>query len=165
MESLGYLRKTMELTKRLREEPIRHLPLSAPIVISEDTPISKLTHLLADGNRGCLLVEKNGYLHGLVSERDILCKVIEKKLSEDEPASVIMSTELKTLNPDETLDKAIKVMTSGGHRHVPLVDVDRRILGIISAKNIIDYISEHFPAEVFNLPPRLDQKMATKEGA
>jgi len=155
----------MELTKRLREEPIRHLPLNEPIVIREDTTIAALVQMLAEGNRGCVLVEKEGRLHGLVSERDILRKVIEKKLPVEDPASTIMSTDIKTLNPDETLARAIQVMTAGGYRHVPLVDSHRGILGIITARNIIDYISEHFPAEVFNLPPRIDQIMASKEGA
>ena len=155
----------MELTKRLRNELIRHLPLSEPIIVEEETPIASVIDQLAEGNRGCVLVEKEGQLHGLVSERDILCKVIEKKLSAREPTSKIMSTDLKILGPDDTLDKAIQVMTKGGYRHVPLVDSDRKILGIISARNLIDYISEHFPAEVFNLPPRLDQIMASKEGA
>ena len=155
----------MELTNRLRAELIRHLPLAEPIRIDEETPISVLIRQMAEGNRGCVLVEKEGRLHGLVSERDILCKVIEKKMGDEEPASSIMSTDLKTLFPDDTLDKAIRVMTEGGYRHVPLVDSNRRILGMITARNIIDYISEHFPAEVFNLPPRLDQKMASKEGA
>ncbi|MCA9413775.1 MAG: CBS domain-containing protein [Candidatus Omnitrophica bacterium] len=155
----------MELNRRLREELIRHLPLSEPIRIEETTPISTLIDLLADQNRGCVLVEKEGRLHGLVSERDILAKVLERKMSADEPVSAIMSTEIETLRPDESLDRAIQVMTSGGYRHVPLVDESNRILGLISARNVIDYISEHFPAEVFNLPPRLDQKMVSKEGA
>ena len=155
----------MELNRRLREELIRHLPLSEPIRIEETTPISTLIDLLADQNRGCVLVEKEGRLHGLVSERDILAKVLERKMSADEPVSAVMSTEIETLRPDESLDRAIQVMTSGGYRHVPLVDESNRILGLISARNVIDYISEHFPAEVFNLPPRLDQKMVSKEGA
>ncbi|MCA9416575.1 MAG: CBS domain-containing protein, partial [Candidatus Omnitrophica bacterium] len=116
----------MELNRRLREELIRHLPLSEPIRIEETTPISTLIDLLADQNRGCVLVEKEGRLHGLVSERDILAKVLERKMSADEPVSAIMSTEIETLRPDESLDRAIQVMTSGGYRHVPLVDESNR---------------------------------------
>lgn len=155
----------MELTQRLREMRIRHLPLPEPIVLDENDAIETLIQRLAEGNRGCVLIERDGALHGLVSERDILCKVVEKKLPQDEPISTIMSTELRTLSPDDALERAVTTMTEGGYRNIPLVDEHRRILGAVSARDIIDYIAEHFPAEVFNLPPRLDQKMVSKEGA
>lgn len=155
----------MELTQRLREMRIRHLPLPEPIVLDENDAIETLIHRLTEGNRGCVLIERDGVLHGLVSERDILCKVVDKKYPQEDPVSTIMSTELRTLSPDDTLERAVTTMTQGGYRNIPLVDEHRRILGAVAARDIIDYIAEHFPAEVFNLPPRLDQKMVSKEGA
>jgi len=155
----------MELTTTLRTELIRHLPLSETIIVEEETPIAEIIRKMEEKRRGCVLVEKENKLCGLVSERDILTKYIKKRMSESAPAREIMSTDLKTLSPEDTMEKAIRVMVRGGYRHVPLVDPDRKILGMVGARDIIDYIAEHFPAEVFNLPPHPEQHIASPEGA
>jgi CBS domain-containing protein len=155
----------MGLTETLRSEFIKHLPLPEAIVFSEETPISKVIDRMVAARRGCVLVEKGGQLHGLVSEKDILVKVVDKELPGSTPVSEIMVTRLETLSPEDTVGTAIEVMARGGYRHVPLVDADRRILGMMSARDIVSYIVEHFPAEVFNLPPLPDQKMVSPEGA
>ena len=48
---------------------------------------------------------------------------------------------------------ALNKMSVGGFRHVPLVDEERRPVGIISVKDIVDYIVDFFPNDVLTLPP------------
>jgi len=155
----------MELTETLRTECIRRLNLPEAIIVTEETPIAEVLKSMQEARRGCVLIEKHGKLHGLVSERDILVKFIGDRMSGDLPVREIMSTELKTLSPDDSVEKAIQVMSRGGYRHVPLVDAEGKILGMIAARNIVDFITEHYPAEVYNLPPRPDQLMGSPEGA
>ena len=51
---------------------------------------------------------------------------------------------------------ALSKMQRGGYRHLPVVDERGRPVGILSAKHIIRYIVEHFPAVVYNHPPTAD---------
>jgi CBS domain-containing protein len=52
----------------------------------------------------------------------------------------------------------------GGFRHVPLVDSDGRPVGILSVKDIVDYLAEHFPREVLNIPPEPGKQPRIPEG-
>jgi hypothetical protein len=55
-------------------------------------------------------------------------------------------------------------MTVHGYRSVPLVDERDRWLGLLSSRNVLRYIAEHFPEAVLNLPPRLNQHLRRAEG-
>jgi hypothetical protein len=44
------------------------------------------------------------------------------------------------------------------------VEGDGRAFGLLAASDAVQYIAEHFPAEVYNLPPRLHQPIRTLEG-
>jgi CBS domain-containing protein len=155
----------MELAKTLKRELVRHLPLPDPIILAEETPIAEAIKKMQEARRGCVLIEKGSQLAGLVTERDILVKYIGSPSDTFFTLKEIMTASPTTLSPEVSLEKAIQVMTEGGYRHVPLVDSGNHILGVVSARNIVSYIAEHFPAEVFNLPPRLEQKMESPEGA
>jgi len=56
-------------------------------------------------------------------------------------------------------------MSVGGYRHVPLVDPDGHPVGILSVKDIVDYLTEHFPREILNLPPEPGRQPRIPEGA
>jgi len=155
----------MELTETIREEPIRLLPPSQPLVVTEDLTILDVLAHMQQAKKGCVLIEREGRLAGIATERDILVKFIGHNHPETTSVAEIMSTEVETLGPDDTLDTAIRLMAEGGYRHIPLTDSDGRILGMVSARHLVAYLSEHFPAEVFNQPPRPDQISITPEGA
>jgi CBS domain-containing protein len=46
-------------------------------------------------------------------------------------------------------------MTAEGYRHIPLLDAEGNGAGLLSARDVLGYIAEHFPAEVLNVSPRL----------
>ena len=77
-----------------------------------------------------------------------------------------MTADLKTLGRKEALGTAIHLMTGGGYRHLPLVDEDGRLAGVVSARDLILYLAELFPMEVYNLPPspHQDQQIDSREG-
>lgn len=155
----------MKLSETLERELVRRLPLPDPIVLNEETSITEALRQMQEARRGCVLIQKDGKLCGLVTERDILVKYIGNREASHFTLKEIMTTTISTLSPDASLIQAISVMAKGGYRHVPLVDDSGTILGVVAARNLVNYIAEHFPAEVFNLPPRLEQKMESPEGA
>ena len=56
-------------------------------------------------------------------------------------------------------------MATGVYRNVPIVDDDRRVVGIVRQVDILKYLAEAFPEELLNLPPRPHQRMKESEGA
>ena len=95
----------------------------------------------------------------------LLDKLIGRGVSESEPVDRFMTRDPACLGPSASLGEAVRLMTEGGYRHIPLLDDRGRRAGLIAARDIVNYVAEHFPAEVVNLPPRLDQVFKTAEGA
>ena len=70
-----------------------------------------------------------------------------------------------TLHKDDTVGKAIALMSAGGFRRLPLVDEDGKVTGLVKVSGILHYLVEHFPKVVYTLPPAPHHKTTTREGA
>jgi CBS domain-containing protein len=66
--------------------------------------------------------------------------------------------------PADSVRTAIKRMQQGGYRHLPVVTEDGHPVGILSAKQVVHYVAEHYPSTVYALPDPHDIP-ATAEGA
>ena len=73
-----------------------------------------------------------------------------------------MSPDPRSLDADAPISAAIRWMTRRGYRHLPVVEGGEgpsagALVGVVSAGDLIDYLADHFPTEVYNLPPAQDQ--------
>jgi len=75
-----------------------------------------------------------------------------------------MTPDPETLRPDDRIAWALKLMHIGGYRHVPLTDRDGRPVGVVSIKDIIEYIIDLFPSPVLNLPPEAAPRAFDRRG-
>ena len=66
---------------------------------------------------------------------------------------------------EQTVKDALELMQSSRYRNVPVVDDDRRLVGVVRQVDIIKFLAESFPEELLNLPPRPHQKLKEPEGA
>jgi CBS domain-containing protein len=155
----------------LREARLRHLRRSESVVVGRRVPVKEVVQKMQETHTGgALVVEPDGRLAGIFTERDYLDKLSLAEtrsklgLEPETPVERLMTASPRTLTPEHTLGDAIRLMTEGGYRHIPLVEADGRALGLFSASDAVQYIAEHFPAEVYNLPPRLHQSIRTLDG-
>ena len=98
-----------------------------------------------------MLVIEGGILIGIITERDLLLKLDQAEL--DAPIGRLMTSDPEVLTPDDPIVYALNKMSVGGFRHIPLVDSERRPVGIVSVKDIIDYIVDFFPNDVLTVAP------------
>ena len=90
--------------------------------ISPDATVYDAIELMAEKNVGALLVMENGRLVGIVSERDYSRKVMLRgKTSRNSTVREIMTTELTTAHPRETVEECLRFMTEKRIRHLPVV--------------------------------------------
>jgi CBS domain-containing protein len=82
----------------------------------------------------------------------------------DAPVEGFMNTNPNTLRLEQTVLDALVLMQSRRFRNVPLVDEDRRLVGVIRQVDILKFLAESFPEELLNLPPRPHQRMQQAEG-
>ena len=161
----------------LREDRLRHVICDRVATVEQGTSLRDALDLLRDpASRGAVVVvrspgdgsggSRGAEVVGIFTERDYLDKIARNGAACDGPIDDLMTADPQVLSPDETIDVAIRWMTRGGYRHLPVVDAEGRLVGLVSTTHIVQYLAEFFPVEVYNLPPRLHQDRAinTREG-
>jgi CBS domain-containing protein len=146
--------------------PIRNLPLHKPILLEEGSSVAQALDLMKKNRIGCMLVVRNGKLTGIFTERDVLMKIVGTPLDlSTTPIETLMTRNPDCLQPDDMIAFALNRMHIGGFRHIPLVDENHKPVGIVSVKDIVDYLVDHFSEEVLNLPPNPIRVTTEREGA
>lgn len=109
---------------------------SAVHSISEKASIREAARLMTERHIGCLVILNAGRLKGILSERDIMTRVVSLGL-DAEAVSVgeVMTTRVTTVAPDESSDQALMRMQDGGFRHLPIVK-DGLVLGMLSVRDL-----------------------------
>jgi CBS domain-containing protein len=121
-----------------------------PLVLEADASLSEAIALMKQHRFGAILVVKDQNLVGIFTERDVLFKVVGEGLNlETTPLSDIMTAHPESLMADDLIVSALNRMTVGGYRHIPLVDADKKLTGIISIKDIIEYLVGLLEQELF----------------
>ncbi len=139
------------LDQQMIREPIRILNPRPPLSLPPSATLREAVRLMREQRIGCLLVVDRDRLDGIITERDLLLKLEGPDLTR--PVRELMTADPEVLSPDDPIVYALNKMSVGGFRHIPLVDAERRPVGIVSVKDIVDYIVEFFPDEVLTVPP------------
>lgn len=144
---------------------ISSLPLTPPVTVETGTPVGRVVDEVQKRNVGCVLVYEAGRMIGIITERDMLLKVVARDV--DYTTAKIddfMTRDPVTLSPDDSVGDAAALMTEHNFRHIPIIARNGTATGIVSIKDIIQLLAESFPEQVLNLPPRPHQRMETPEG-
>ncbi|HET9990202.1 MAG TPA: CBS domain-containing protein [Kofleriaceae bacterium] len=121
--------------------------------VTADAPMGKVVDEMKSHGRGCVLVVDGSALVGIFTERDVLNRIDHSDAAWPQVAvGAIMTPSPIVVRPDDSLAEAIRRLTAGHHRHLPVVD-ERGIRGVISIRDILAYIAARFPEEMMNLPP------------
>ena len=95
---------------------------------------------MADKNIGALPVIDNSRLIGIISERDYTRKVILKGLSsKDTPVRDIMTREVLTASPSDSIADCMRVMTEKRVRHLPVLE-GTKMIGIVSIGDVMEWV-------------------------
>ncbi len=108
--------------------------------VAPDATIYDAIAMMAEKNVGALLVMENEKLVGIISERDYSRKVMLKgKTSRDSFVREIMTTELTTAHPRETVEECLRFMTEKRIRHLPVV-AEGELRGVISIGDLVKHV-------------------------
>ncbi len=109
-----------------------------PIVVDFSASALDAIKAMVNHNVGAVAVAAEGKIRGIVSERDILRKVTYHNLPPDmTPVGEVMTKDVESLDKDATLEDALRVMVAHRVRHVPIVDDDGNVMGILSVLDLI----------------------------
>ena len=151
--------------KQLLAEPVRRLDLGEYILVTTDTSVRDTVERMSDMERACAFVVGEGTrLVGIVTDRDILKKVVSHPEMWDKTITEIMTPNPKTLPPNATTAEALRMMEEGRFRNVPIVQENGHIIGNLTHFSILNYLSDQFGDTVYNLPPDPDNYADTPYG-
>ncbi len=104
------------------------------------TSVYDALKLMADKNIGALMVMDGERLAGIFSERDYARKVILKgKTSRELSVSEVMTGDVISVRPDQTIVDCMELMTEKHIRHLPVLDAGR-LIGVISIGDVVKNI-------------------------
>ncbi len=110
------------------------------VAIDADATVFEAIALMAEKNIGALLVMEDGALAGLITERDYARKVVLRgKASPTTPVRDVMNTHLVTVEPTDTVEECMTLMTDRRVRHLPVIE-GARLIGIISIGDLVQSI-------------------------
>ncbi len=108
--------------------------------ITPDASVYEALNLMADKNVGALLVLEGGELAGIISERDYARKVaLRGRTSHDTSVRDIMTADVISVRPDQTVEECMALMTDKRIRHLPVV-ADGKLIGVISIGDVVKSI-------------------------
>lgn len=108
----------------------------APYVCGPDTTLLEAASAMEDSDLGSLAVVEGMDLIGLVTERD-LRRAVASGTDLDSPVSTLMSDEPDTFDPDLDVWDAATWIAESGYRHLPVVDDDGALLGVVSIRDLL----------------------------
>ncbi len=131
------------------QAPITELNVRTPLVVGPDTPAREAIDVLKEKRAGCVLVvDAEGYLLGIFTERDVLKKLVSAgSAAPDRPVADFMTPAPTVLHQDDSIVYALHQMHLGGYRHIPLMDDDEKPNHIVSVRTVVDYLAARLTAD------------------
>lgn len=115
-----------------------------------DTSIAEAAKIMANDENyeGYVIILMKGKPHGILTERDIINKVLSNELNPNKTKVIdVMSSPLVTIDPDEDLSKAAQIMSENNIRKLVAIK-DNIIYGIITSKGISQHFQEYVDRSV-----------------
>lgn len=106
--------------------------------VSPETSIKEAARIMADADVGALPVAAGDRLAGMVTDRDIAIRGVAVGKSPDCTVGEVMTHDVLYCHEDEDLGHISQNMAENQVRRLPVVDVDKRLVGIISLADIAD---------------------------
>lgn len=133
-----------KLEQSIAKHSVQVLVPKTPLTIESTVPVRDAIRKMFDEKIGCLLVEDQGNLVGIFTERDVLNKVAADLAGLDRPVTNFMTASPETITSQDSIAYALHAMDSGGYRHLPVVDNSGKPTGIISVRDILRFLCVRF---------------------
>ena len=148
------------------EKPVASMPLQKPVVMTERDSIKDCIQAMQDNHTGCVFItDETHTMTGIFSERDVMVKYIGTPLGGDTPVKEVMTSNILTIDPEATVSQAVYFFGKHHIRHLPVCKEKNKLVGLLSIRVLTNFIAEHLPEDILNLPPQHDIVSTEADGA
>jgi CBS domain-containing protein len=139
-------RKTVAMEALMKVKDVMHFGAEW---IGPDTPITRIAQLMKQHDVGSLPVGENDKLIGMVTDRDLVCRGLANggdisKLT----ARQVMTQGIHYCKDSEEIGDAIKTMTAKKIRRLPVIDANKRMVGMLALGDLTHAADKRYSADV-----------------
>jgi CBS domain-containing protein len=118
-------------------QSIREIMTPNPSTIEPSNSVVEAARIMKQEDAGVVPVTENGRLTGMVTDRDIAIRVVaEGKDPQSTTVREVASTDLVTVDPQQDLDEALRLMAQHQVRRLPVVEEDGRLVGVVAQADV-----------------------------
>jgi CBS domain-containing protein len=128
---------------------IRELMTSDPRTVSPGDSVVDAARVMRDEDAGAVPIAEGDRLVGVVTDRDIAIRVVaEGKDPSSTKVEDVASRELVTIDPQQGLDEALRLMAQHQVRRLPVVEEDGKLVGIVAQADVARHADDARTGEV-----------------
>ena len=116
------------------------------MTVDLDTGVPEVARVMMERNIGALLVEDDGKLCGIVTERDVVKTLSRDKDCANVRIKDVMTSNLIVSKPGDDLDYVMAVMIQNNIRHLPVVE-ETGLVGMLSMRDVVRVLVKNLKAE------------------
>jgi CBS domain-containing protein len=134
-------------------QSIRDVMTDNPHTVKADATLQDAAREMQDDDIGAVLVEDNGNVAGILTDRDIVVRAVaEGRDPSSTKVSDVATRDVKTLSPDSSVEDAIEIVREQNVRRIPVIE-DGRPAGIVSIGDLaIERDSDSALADISRAP-------------
>ena len=149
-----------DVGREMLETPISDLKRSPAVTVAPEATVTRTLELMRKKKVSAVLVKKGQKLLGIFTERDLLTRATVARAWASAPIKKFMTPAPDVLKLSDPVAYALNRMSVGRYRHVVLTDKGGKLAGVISIRDVVDFIVDLCPEEILNLPSRPDLAVA-----
>ena len=119
-----------------------------PTAITADTTVREAAQRMRDDDVGALPIVDGERLTGVITDRDIAVRAIAEGRDAETPVGEIASKDLVTVDPQQTLEEAARLMAQHQVRRLPVVEEDGRLAGMLAQADIAQLGHDELTGEI-----------------
>ena len=109
--------------------------------VTEDTTVIDAVKMMASFDIGSVVIlDGKEQPVGIFSERDLLKRVVGLEKNLTIPIKEVMTSKMVCINENDSIEAAVSVFMDSTFRHLPVVNNKQRVTGMVSLRDILDYV-------------------------
>jgi CBS domain-containing protein len=116
------------------------------VTIEPDKTVFDAAELMSQAELGCLVVVIKAFPVGIITERDIVRRIVAKRASFDTKVVDVMTKDLITIDPDASLREAARVMSNNKIRRLPVLQ-NNKLVGIVVSSDFVRNVGKKTTTE------------------
>jgi len=117
-------------------QTVQEAMTSNPAAVTPDTTVQEAARLMKSEDVGALPIVEDGRIVGVVTDRDLSIRVVAEARDAETPVREVASKDIVTIDPQQSLEEAARLMAEHQVRRLPVVEEDGRLVGVLAQADV-----------------------------